>query len=136
MIECEEAQTNFNIQESSDDDELTDDEEFEKRHKAYEDQEVKRYNIGMVGNKNAQTQQKLNEAAKILLPASLELTPGQEEIFQVISEAVESILPKKSVLSKRKKRESTPSDSNKEITQKTKTKRIKISKSEGNSEMC
>jgi hypothetical protein len=37
MIECEEIHTNFNIQEISDDEELTDDEEFEKRHKVYED---------------------------------------------------------------------------------------------------
>lgn len=52
MIECEELRTNFNIPDQSDDDEITDDEEFEKRHQVYEEQEIKRYNIGMISNKD------------------------------------------------------------------------------------
>jgi hypothetical protein len=80
----------------------------------------------MIGNKNAQTKQRPSEVAKEILIVSEEVTVHPNEVFIVTKDIK---LCKKTVLSKRKKREPTPKD----LTQKPNNKRIKISKSEGNS---
>jgi hypothetical protein len=61
----------------------------------------------MIGNKNAQTKQKSIEVAKETLIDSADVTVQSNEVFLVTKDIK---VYKKTVLSKRKKRESTPKD--------------------------
>lgn len=94
--------------ESSDEDlELTDDEEYVKRHKPYEECEVKRYNIGLLGHKNAESKQLVHPTVKAEPLFKVEQTQKEVPLLPMIQESKTEFIQIKPLLSKRKKHSTT-----------------------------